>query len=138
MHWTLLLTATFAILLSWQYLVGEPHQTLRGCLRDTWHRFGPCFVILLMVLPVVVHDTVKFSNRLAGPLLRLRNAMQRVANNEHVRPIQFRKGDFCQDLAEHFNAALLRLQPDNDESDKVALSAMDESDLCESLSECRR
>jgi hypothetical protein len=129
-HWTFLLSSTLLILVCWQYLIGEPHQTLGSCLGDTWQRFGPCFVVLLMVLPVVVHDTVKFSNRLAGPLLRLGRAMESLANNEPVGPIRFRKGDFCQELAEYFNTALLQFQK-NGTSAGADENSASESRLCE-------
>jgi hypothetical protein len=115
-HWVLMIGATLTILVSWQFLIGDPHQTLSGCFDETWQRFGPCIVVFLMVLPIVVRDTVKFTNKLAGPLFRLRHALERLANDERVSPIRFRKGDMCQDLAEQFNTVLLRIQRDEEES----------------------
>ena len=109
-HWSFLLKGTLGILLVWQHMIGEPYQTIPERFAETWDRFAPCFVILMIVLPVVIYDTVKFSNRVAGPLYRLRRALESLANREPVAPIRFRKGDFCQDLAEYFNTALARIQ----------------------------
>lgn len=109
-HWTFLVVAAFVVLFVWQVLSGNPHWSLAGHLQATWTRYSPCFIVLVVLQPVVVHDTLKLSNRLAGPLFRLRAAMRSVVEGETVQPVRFRKGDFCQDLARNFNIMLGRIQ----------------------------
>lgn len=62
-----------------------------------------------LLLPVVLYDLVRFTNRFAGPMVRLREAMQRAAAGESVEPIRFRDGDYWQEFADAFNAMQSRL-----------------------------
>lgn len=72
-------------------------------------RHAPPVLAALLVLPVIAYDTIRLSNRLVGPMVRLRRAMRSLANGEPVKPVHFRKGDFWQDLAEEFNAVAARV-----------------------------
>jgi len=44
------------------------------------------------------------SNRIAGPLFRLKRHLDEVAEGKTDPEIQFRKNDYCSELAESFNA----------------------------------
>ncbi|MEW6055042.1 MAG: hypothetical protein AB1540_00380 [Bdellovibrionota bacterium] len=44
-----------------------------------------------------------FSNRVAGPMLRLRNHCERVAKGETLDGIKFRDGDYFEEVAEAYN-----------------------------------
>jgi nitrogen fixation/metabolism regulation signal transduction histidine kinase len=55
-------------------------------------------------------DTICFSHRLVGPLVRFRKTMQAIANGEAVRPIKLREGDYLEDLRDDFNKMLEYLQ----------------------------
>ncbi|XCN75369.1 MAG: hypothetical protein Q3M24_11765 [Candidatus Electrothrix aestuarii] len=46
------------------------------------------------------------SNRIAGPLFRLKRHLDEVAEGKADPEIQFRKNDYCADLAESFNAVV--------------------------------
>jgi nitrogen fixation/metabolism regulation signal transduction histidine kinase len=54
-------------------------------------------------------DAIKLSHRFAGPIFSLRRAIRKVAEGEAPRKLKFRQLDFWQDLAEDYNAMLLRL-----------------------------
>src|SRR3989442_14979320 len=77
-HWTFLLVGAFTVLFVWEVLLGEPNGSFGAHLEATWTRYSPFFVVLVLLQPVVVHDTLKLTNRLAGPLFRLRRALQSV------------------------------------------------------------
>jgi len=109
-HWTFLIVGAFVVLFVWEVLTGDPHQSFSGQLQATWSRYSPCFIILLVLLPAVVHDTLKLSNRFAGPLFRLRRSMQGLVDGQPVQPVRLRNRDFCQDLAKNFNIILERIQ----------------------------
>ena len=81
-------------------------------LDDMWFHFGPALVASFILLPLVVYDIIRTSNRFTGPLLRLRRSMRALAAGEQVKEIRFRDGDFWQDLAEDFNAVARRVQND--------------------------
>lgn len=78
----------------------------------------------LVVLPLVVYDMLRLSNRFAGPIFRMRRTLRKVAANGAVENVQLRDGDYWGDFAEELNAALAMLdsqrqQPD-DEADRTA------------------
>lgn len=121
-HWGFLVVWAFVILFFWQVFIGHPHAPLSAHVKAVWFRYGPFFIVMLCLQPVVVYDSVKYTHRLAGPLLRLRQALQNLVDRKPVQPIRLRKGDFCQDLAENFNLLLAQIQPNghpsaNDEAD---------------------
>lgn len=66
-----------------------------------------CFVSSCL-LPMFVYDSVKYSHRFVGPIVRLHRELQRVGS-EPVRPIKLRKGDFWHEVADEFNAMLARI-----------------------------
>ena len=75
--------------------------------------FGTLLVALassLIVLPVLLYDLAKHTNRFAGPIFRLQRSMKEIAAGNPVRPLAFRDGDYWQDLAENFNQIVTRLE----------------------------
>ena len=86
---------------------------------DMWFHYGPALVASLILLPMVIIDIIRTSNRFCGPLLRLRRSMRALAQGERVEPIRFRKGDFWGEFAEEFNAVVARVQGEADLADLV-------------------
>jgi len=76
---------------------------------DAWDFFLPAIVVSLLVLPLLMYDILKLSNRFTGPLYRVRRELRRLAAGEPVVPVRFRSDDFWLDLADEFNAAAQRM-----------------------------
>jgi hypothetical protein len=66
-------------------------------------------VVSILVLPLLIYDALKLSNKFTGPLFRLRRELRRLAAGEHVPPIRFRSRDFWVAMADEFNAASQRM-----------------------------
>jgi hypothetical protein len=64
---------------------------------------------LVCLLPYFVWDSLKMSNRFAGPMFRMQRVIQALSRGERVTPLAFRDGDFWQDVAADFNGMLRRL-----------------------------
>ena len=79
----------------------------------------------ILLCPMVVYDLLRFTNRFAGPMYRLKGAMKQLADGNHVEPISLREGDFWQEYANDFNRVLRRLQ--NDATESVAEAAAEDS-----------
>ena len=84
---------------------------------DPWQQFVdtvrgnlPVFVCLLVLVPVMAWDTIRFSHRLVGPLTRFRQTIQAIADGEAVRPIKLRDGDYLTEMRDDFNRMLEELQ----------------------------
>ena len=65
--------------------------------------FSPAVVASVFLLPLVVWDMLKATNRIAGPVYRLRCEMEKLAAGENVKELRFRDGDAFEELAEEFN-----------------------------------
>lgn len=109
MYWMFCLLTITLMLLCWRILTG-PARLFFTHLDDMWFFYGPALVASFLLVPIVVVDIVRLSNRFAGPLVRLRSGMRALARGEAVEPIHFRDGDFWQEFADEFNAVLTRVQ----------------------------
>ena len=81
-----------------------------GQFVDTLRSNVPVFVVLMVLVPVMAWDTIKFSHRLVGPLVRFRKTMQAISDGETVRPLKLREGDYLTELRDDFNKMLEELQ----------------------------
>jgi sensor histidine kinase YesM len=70
----------------------------------------PVFICLLVLVPVMAWDTIRFSHRLVGPLVRFRQTIQAIADGEAVQPIKLRDGDYLIEMRDEFNLMLEELQ----------------------------
>ena len=75
---------------------------------DTMHRFLPFFIITMALIPAFVWDTLKLTNRFAGPILRLRGALSDASAGRAIVPLHFRTNDFWQEIAQNFNSVMDR------------------------------
>jgi hypothetical protein len=109
MYWGLCLFGVFLMLLCWRILTGQPQPFIYH-LHDMWFDYGPALAATLILLPLVVVDIIRFSNRFVGPTMRLRRSMRQLARGQYVEPIEFRGSDFWQEFADEFNTVAAHLQ----------------------------
>jgi nitrogen fixation/metabolism regulation signal transduction histidine kinase len=55
------------------------------------------------MLPVVIRDLSKLTNRFAGPVYRLRQAMSELREGKFRGNLKFRDNDYWQEMASEFN-----------------------------------
>jgi hypothetical protein len=117
-HWIIFLVATCIALAVWIYWIDMPLATtaekhtafLRICI--------PLLVCSLVTVPVFVYDIAKLSNQFAGPITRIRASLARYLDSGMIDPVNLRKRDCWQGLANDFNRLLHRREekvssPDN-------------------------
>lgn len=112
-YWLLSLTMVGALnILGWIYITPGAEVLVR--MRDQFPSLiGALAVALgstLIVLPILLYDLAKHTNRFAGPIYRLQRCMNDLAAGKPVRPIAFRKDDYWKDLAESFNQVVARME----------------------------
>jgi hypothetical protein len=109
-YWFLSLLILSMLLLDWR-IVTNPGQPFYAHFQEMWYWYGPVAAIAtLILLPLLLFDSVRLSNRFAGPLFRLRRELRKLSSGETARPIQFREGDFWHDFAGEFNALAERVE----------------------------
>ena len=106
-YWGFCLIALTLMLLCWRIFT-VPGRTFAFHVNWLWFHYAPAVVASLLLLPIIVIDSMRLSNRFAGPMVRLRRAMRRLAEGETVQPINFRDDDFWSEFAEDFNRMLAR------------------------------
>lgn len=70
----------------------------------------PVVLVSLFLLPIIVIDTIRQSNKLVGAVPRFHHAMQRLADGESTSPLIVREGDYWKGMADQFNRIALRLE----------------------------
>jgi len=109
LYWGVCVIAIALMLLCWRIVTG-PARMYYTHFGDLWFFYGPAAVASFLLLPLVVIDILRLSNRFAGPLVRLRRSMRALARGRHVEPIEFRSSDFWQEIAEQFNGVIKRVE----------------------------
>lgn len=109
LYWFVCLIGMTLMLLCWRIVTGPP-RPFYVHFDEMWFHYGPALIASLILLPLVIIDLVRFSNRFVGPLFRLRRSMRELARGQYVEPIEFRDTDFWQGVADEFNAVRVRLQ----------------------------
>lgn len=107
-HWFVFFVCNALALMIWIRLFEQPDAGWGQTFGDTMRRFFPFFVITLALIPAFVWDTLKLTNRFAGPILRLRSTLSDASRGEAVQPLQFRTNDYWQEIATNLNTVLNR------------------------------
>lgn len=121
-HWSIFFVCNAVALMIWIRLFEQPDADWGQTFADTVRRFMPFFIITMALIPAFVWDTLKLTNRFAGPILRLRHALTDASEGRAVSPLRFRSNDFWKEIADDFNQALIRkgqieTPPDQPETD---------------------
>lgn len=105
-HWGLFLTClvTIGVMVRLMFSAGDTPftESLASAIRG----HVPILVVMFFLMPVFLRDTLKMSNRFAGPMYRLRTALAKMSQGESVSAINFRTGDFWQEVATDFNTVV--------------------------------
>jgi hypothetical protein len=107
-------------------VLANPFRPVTAHAQDMWLTHGPLLLVMVFLLPVFVMDTIKLSNRFAGPIFSLRRSIREIVQGKQPRKLKFRRRDFWHDLADDYNALLLRmglLDETTDESDAKRLTS---------------
>jgi len=123
-HWVAFFAVAALIAFCLQVLV-NPFLPIGEHLGRTTQTHGPFLLVLLLMLPIFVSDTISLSHRFSGPIFRLRQTIRRLADGEAHRPLAFRELDFWQGMAADFNRMVAHLQdvPNRQEASAGASAA---------------
>lgn len=101
-YWVYCLFTISLLLIWWDAFAGPPREFMT-IVSDVYQRFAPAAAASLLVLPLVVMDVLRMSNRFAGPARRLKDGLRELSEGKQVRPLTFRDNDFWQETAAEFN-----------------------------------
>ena len=117
LHWILLFVVNSLALVIWVRMFEQPETSWSATFGDCIHRYLPFFIITMVMVPAFLWDTLKITNRFAGPVLRLRACLADASRGRTVEPLHFRDNDFWQEMAEDFNRLVSRQNQSNSSND---------------------
>jgi hypothetical protein len=65
--------------------------------------YSPLLVCSLVIMPLFMLDFARMTHRFVGPLVRVRETLLQLMENERVANVEFRKGDLLPELQVAFN-----------------------------------
>jgi len=103
LHWAVFFFCNFLCLGIWVVLFELPEGTWSEIFGTSFERFFPVLVISVVLMPIFVLDTLKLTNRFAGPISRLRTELKNAGQGRPVNRLHFRTNDYWLEIAEDFN-----------------------------------
>jgi hypothetical protein len=106
-YWMAMLWAAAVLLIGAPFAIGvalsqRPPEFLEIASRVS-SQLWPAFFVAAMMLPIVMMDILRQSHRMVGPTLRIRRALQDLADGKTIDPIYFRKDDYWAESGEAIN-----------------------------------
>ena len=89
-HWVLFFICNAMALMIWIRLFEQPDADWGQTFGDTMRRFLPFFIITMALIPAFVWDTLKLTNRFAGPITRLRMMLREIGKDGVPRELNDR------------------------------------------------
>lgn len=102
-HWGLACFLIFFYLFSLQAFSNGFSLGFGDNLKALASQYGLLGLVLLVVSPVFIYDSVKLSNRFVGPMVSFRAALKKLAKGEDLENVTFRQNDFWKELSQDLN-----------------------------------
>ena len=109
LHWFAFCALAVICLFTLEYFTGDPGLSLGGHLAVIWGKYAFFLLLMIALIPSFVYDTMKLSHRFAGPVLRLKDSIRKLAEGEAVNELKFRDNDFWIELSTDFNRVVNRV-----------------------------
>ncbi|MDA7861838.1 hypothetical protein N9B22_02090 [bacterium] len=104
LHWAVFfVVAAFSVIVL-QTLLGDPGLSIFQRLKLETGEFAIIGIVMISMFPAFMLDTIRFSNRFVGPIVRLKSHLRQLSEGK-VQHCQFRNDDFWTDMADEFNGA---------------------------------
>ncbi len=68
-----------------------------------WQQASPVLICMLVMMPFMVWDLMKLTNRIAGPLYRFESLLKEFGTTGKLKPAILREGDLLTDYQNQFN-----------------------------------
>ena len=118
-HWFIFFVVTAFLVIALQALLGDPSKSLSERLQQEAYEFTFLGIVLLSVFPAFLLDTIRFSNRFVGPIVRVRRQLRELAKDGDTATMKFRDHDFWTDMADEFNEVVILVRRQRQEIDTL-------------------
>jgi len=104
LHWAVFFAVAAFSVIVLQTLLGDPGLSILERLKLQTGEFVIIGIVMISMFPAFMLDTIRFSNRFVGPIVRLKSHLRQLGDGK-VQHCQFRNDDFWTDMADEFNGA---------------------------------
>ena len=101
-HWLILFAVSAFIVILLQTIFGDQAKTIGQRIQHETGEFACMAVVMIMLFPAFMLDTIRFSNRFVGPISRIRRQLRKLGTGK-TDHCTFRTNDFWSELADEFN-----------------------------------
>lgn len=115
-HWVLFMLANAAAVIIWVRLIELPTEAWQEVMSVAAQRLIPFILISVSLVPIFILNSLKVSNRFAGPFVRIRRVIALMAEGKTPEKIEFRQGDFWKSVAHDLNRVASQRQLNAPES----------------------
>jgi hypothetical protein len=102
LYWLYCLLSVGVIAIVWIVFAKRP-PTSAKLFEEVWMNCGPALLGSILLLPLVLIDCLRLSNRFAGPMVRLQRTMKELADGQSPRHVKLREADFWTGFADDVN-----------------------------------
>ena len=117
-YWFFCLLIIELLVLAWAMLTGPP-QTLAALVRESLGVSAPAAFGMILLLPFILVDVLKVSNRFVGPIQSVRATMRQLSDGVPARRVYLRRDDFWHELAHYTNLVADKIETVDWEDDGV-------------------
>lgn len=114
-YWFYCLFSVTLIAVCWIIFTKQPESSTE-LFAQLWLNCGPALLGSVLLLPLVLMDCVRLSNRFAGPMVRMQRVMRELAAGENPPEITLRPGDYWMEFASDINLVMERLGHQNSQT----------------------
>lgn len=118
-HWGVFIFTTAFAYIVVQAIISPNGATFLQRIQNSLTEFALLGLLMLMLLPAFLLDVIRFSNRFAGPIVRLRRFLRELGENGEAPPLKFRDDDFWTDVASEFNPCRERVYRQKEEIERL-------------------
>jgi hypothetical protein len=108
-HWLVFICCGTTLRLIVQHL-SDPFTSPPEHVKTFGTEIASMFFVFLCLIPVFFRNMLTLSNRIVGPICRLRDTVKRMGDGGAVPPLTFRNNDMWNELPALFNTMAARLR----------------------------
>lgn len=118
LHWFFYLTAILLTVVI-VAVIRDPSQSAIRLVFESFIYFSPGIIASVILLPLMVYDTLRESNKVAGPIFRLSREISNLAAGANCKPLKFRDGDHWFEVADNYNELLTAFNAQREEIEQL-------------------
>jgi hypothetical protein len=130
LHWVTLMLVCCTVSLTLQFLL-NPLSTWHENAQRMWSAQGPVVLVAFALLPLFVKDTITFSHRFVGPVVRIRTVLKDLAQGKSPAPVKLRPNDCWAEIADELNDVIAEFDRLRTRQEQGHVARSDEPELAE-------